>query len=384
MSIKSEQDYFYHGYLPRLLIVFLFAIGLYFFHGFITPILAAIVIAVATWPIYSRLVAVLNYRQTLAATIAILIAIIFMVVPLGFMTVFALKEATLTLNWAVETNTNGAPAPEWIETLPFGGDWLVEKWDAYIGQPGMLGDLTQKMGGVNIGTLYKNVIATSGSIFKMILALIFMMITLFFLYRDAPKLIAQFDRVGEYFFPGRWTRYSRIIPVAINSTVLGMGLIAVAEGIILGLAYWLAGVPSPVILGIITGFMALIPGGAPLCFSLVSLYLIADGDSFSGTALFVWGCVELFIVDKFVRPRLVGGPMHLPFLPTFFGLIGGVKTMGFLGLFIGPALMAILVTIWREFVQDISDPNEPSDILNDLLQDPDYRNRAQVTSDNQG
>lgn len=383
MPSSQHQDFFYNGFLPRVLIIFLFAIGLYFFHGFITPILAAMVIAVATWPIYRKLVIAVHHRETLAATIALLVAIVFMIVPLGFMTVFALKEITLTLTWAIETNTNGAPAPEWMKTLPYSGEWLAEKWDTYIGQPGMLGDLSLKMGGVNIGTLYKNVIATSGSIFRMVLALVFIMITLFFLYRDGPKIIAQFDSVGEHFFPGRWTRYSRIVPVAINSTVVGMGLIAVGEGIILGVAYWFAGVPSPVILGILTGFMALIPGGAPLCFSLVSIYLVANGDSFAGTALFIWGCVELFIVDKFVRPRLVGGPMHLPFLPTFFGLIGGVKTMGFLGLFIGPALMAVLVTIWREFVQDIKDPNEPSDILNDLLQDPDYRNRSQIASDDQ-
>ncbi|RWF22875.1 MAG: AI-2E family transporter, partial [Mesorhizobium sp.] len=72
-----------------------------------------------------------------------------------------------------------------------------------------------------------------------------------------------------------------------------------------------------------------------------------------GLALFVWGAVELFIVDKTLRPKLVGGPIKLPFLPTFFGLIGGVKTMGFLGLFIGPVLMALLVAIWREWLREV-------------------------------
>jgi predicted PurR-regulated permease PerM len=64
----------------------------------------------------------------------------------------------------------------------------------------------------------------------------------------------------------------------------------------------------------------------------------------------VWGSVELFIVDKTLRPRLVGGPVKLPFLPTFFGLVGGVKTMGIVGLFVGPVLMALLVAVWREWV----------------------------------
>jgi predicted PurR-regulated permease PerM len=114
-----------------------------------------------------------------------------------------------------------------------------------------------------------------------------------------------------------------------------------------------------VTLGVITGLMALIPGGAPLCFSLVSVYLVASGSPIAGIALFAWGSTELFIVDKTLRPKLVGGPVKLPFLPTFFGLIGGVKTMGFVGLFVGPVLMALLVALWREWVREADAPEPP-------------------------
>jgi predicted PurR-regulated permease PerM len=143
-----------------------------------------------------------------------------------------------------------------------------------------------------------------------------------------------------------------VVPATISSTVTGMTLIAIGEGVVLGIAYWIAGVPSPVTLGALTGLMALIPGGAPLSFTLVSIYLVASGSPFAGLALFLWGSIELFIVDKTLRPKLVGGPIKLPFLPTFFGLIGGVKTMGLLGLFIGPVLMALLVSIWREWLRE--------------------------------
>jgi predicted PurR-regulated permease PerM len=88
-----------------------------------------------------------------------------------------------------------------------------------------------------------------------------------------------------------------VVPATISSTVMGMTLIAIGEGIVLGVAYWVAGVPSPVTLGVITGIMALIPGGAPLSFTLVSLYLLASGSPVAGVSLFVWGTVELFIVD---------------------------------------------------------------------------------------
>jgi predicted PurR-regulated permease PerM len=139
-----------------------------------------------------------------------------------------------------------------------------------------------------------------------------------------------------------------------------MTIIAIGEGVVLGTAYWLAGVPSPVTLGALTGLMALIPGGAPLSFTLVSIYLAASGSVVAGIGLFAWGTIELFIVDKTIRPKLVGGPIKLPFLPTFFGLIGGVKTMGFLGLFIGPVLMALLVAIWREWVREAEIADEAS------------------------
>jgi len=156
------------------------------------------------------------------------------------------------------------------------------------------------------------------------------------------------------------------VPATISSTVTGMTLIAIGEGIVLGIAYWIAGVPSPVTFGVLTGIMALIPGGAPLSFTLVSAYLVANGSYVAGAGLFIWGSVELFIVDKTLRPRLVGGPIKLPFLPTFFGLVGGVKTMGFLGLFIGPVLMALVVSIWREWIRevkiaDVTEAEQPSD-----------------------
>ena len=110
--------------------------------------------------------------------------------------------------------------------------------------------------------------------------------------------------------------------------------------------------------------MALIPGGAPLAFTLVSLYLVGSGNVFAGVALFIWGSVELFIVDKTIRPSLVGGPIKLPFLLTFFGLIGGVTTMGIVGLFVGPVLMSLLLAIWREWVHN-GDPQ----VLVTALQD---------------
>jgi predicted PurR-regulated permease PerM len=339
--------------LARWLLVLVIAAGVYFFHGFLVPVLAALVIGFASWPVYRDILRRCGGNRALAATVAILLILAFLVVPLVMAISYTISELGIWFTWAVETNRTGAPTPDWIAALPGVGQWLDEQWFRYIGHPGALGELVQIVSGANIGSIYRGVLAAGTGLFDLLLTLLFMMIALFFVYKDGANFVAQLDTLGERILPGRWERISRVVPATISSTVMGMTLIAIGEGIVLGTAYWIAGVPSPVTLGVITGVMALIPGGAPLSFTLVSAYLVASGSPLAGIALFAWGATELFIVDKTLRPKLVGGPIKLPFLPTFFGLIGGVKTMGFLGLFIGPVLMALLVAIWREWLHEM-------------------------------
>ena len=341
-----------HTSVARWLLVFILLAGVYFFHGFLVPVLAALVIGFASWPFYKRLVDAVGGNTTLSASIAIALVVSFIVVPITIAALYAIDELKIWLAWAIEANRSGAAVPAWVQALPLVGSSLTEQWDRYFGRPGGLGEMVQLISGSNIGSIYRGIVLIGASAFQWFLTLLFMLITLFFVYRNGAGLVTQLDQVGERILPMRWGRVSRIVPLTISSTVTGMTIIAIGEGIVLGIAYWLAGVPSPVTLGLITGVMALIPGGAPLSFTLVSIYLVASGSVIEGVALMTWGSTELFIVDKTLRPKLVGGPIKLPFLPTFFGLIGGVKTMGFLGLFIGPVLMALLVAIWREWVHE--------------------------------
>jgi predicted PurR-regulated permease PerM len=344
--------------IARWLLVFVLAAGVYFFHGFLVPVLAALVIGFASWPLYTRLRATLGGRDIWSATIALVLVLSFIIVPIVLTALYAIKEVRVWAAWAIEANRVGPPVPLWIADLPIVGADAAEQWQRYLGHPGGLGELVQAISGSNIGNIYRGLLVVGSSAFQALLTLLFLLITLFFVYRDGDKLVAQLDRLGERVLPDRWERVSRIVPLTISSTVMGMTVIAIGEGIVLGIAYWLAGVPSPVTLGIITGVMALVPGGAPLSFTLVSVYLVASGAPINGIALLVWGSTELFIVDKTLRPKLVGGPIKLPFLPTFFGLIGGVKTMGFLGLFLGPVLMALIVSIWREWVYETKTPGD--------------------------
>lgn len=337
----------------RWLLVLLLIAAVYFFRGFLVPILAALIIGFASWPLYQRLLELCARRSALAASIAILVIVLGLVIPISMAFTFAVKELKQWVDWLLIANQQGLPPPHWIVDLPGIGDWLTLVWQENLAAPHAVGEVIRLVSGEQIGNIYRWVLTLSGSALNLLLGLLFMLITLFFIYKDGERLAGQLDVIGERVLPKRWQRFSRVVPATVSSTVLGMGLIAMGEGVVLGFAYWIAGVPSPVILGVLTGFMALIPGGAPLSFTLVSLYLFGTGNTGPAIGLFAWGAIELFIVDKTLRPRLVGGPIKLPFLPTFFGLVGGAKTMGLVGLFIGPVLMALLVAIWREWLHDV-------------------------------
>lgn len=269
----------------RWLLVIILATSAYFFHGFLVPVLAAMVIALASWPLLSRVQHWMGGNSTIAAALLVLLIVLFLVVPITLALIYAFGELRNWIHWAIETNATGAQTPLWIVAIPQFGEWLDEQWVLYIGKPGAIGEIAQLVSGANIGSIYRGVLAASTVAFHLALNLLFMLIALFIFYRDGKRIATQIDKIGGRILPTRWERLSRVVPATISATVTGMTLIAIGEGVVLGVAYWIAGVPSPVTFGVITGFMALIPGGAPLAFTLVSVYLFASGSPLPG-----WRC----------------------------------------------------------------------------------------------
>src|SRR6185437_9213520 len=134
-------------------------------------------------------------------------------------------------------------------------------------------------------------------------------------------------------------------------TVDGLVLVGLGEGVLLGIAYVIAGVPHPALLGSLTAIAATIPFGAPLMFGAASLLLLAQGATVAAAAVLVFGFAVVFVADHAIRPVLIGGATRLPFLWVLLGILGGVETWGLLGLFLGPAIMAVLILLWREWTE---------------------------------
>jgi predicted PurR-regulated permease PerM len=163
----------------------------------------------------------------------------------------------------------------------------------------------------------------------------------------AGQLLATADRIlGE---PGEGLVEKTVD--AIRATMSGAVVVAVSEGLLIGAGYVLAGVPNPALFTVLTIAFAMVPFGAWAAFTTAAVALVAGGGSgIAAGAVFAWGATVMLSGDQFFWPRLVGSATRLPFLFAFVGIFGGLASFGLVGLFLGPVIMAAVLTIWREWV----------------------------------
>ena len=178
---------------------------------------------------------------------------------------------------------------------------------------------------------------------------VFTILTLFFIFLNGLLLQQRFRVLTDRIFGKPGEHLSYLIVSAVRSTADGLVLVGLGEGAVLGVAYSLFDVPHPALLGAFTDLLAMIPFGAPFIFSVAALLLLLNGSAGGAIGLMAFGFLVVFIADHFFRPVLIGGAAKLPFLWVLLGIFGGLAAFGLLGLFLGPAIMAALVSLWREW-----------------------------------
>jgi predicted PurR-regulated permease PerM len=328
--------------LVSLLIPLLFGVALAaMLRHFLGSLAWAALLAVITWPAHEAL---LRRGWTRPASAALLLGtlVVSFVGPSIFLFNTLGAEVATVERVLGQLNQAGIPAPEWLARLPVVAEPVLHWWNKHLAAPGGLQTLIQTAAGDLLPYLTSTVRTLGPTVLVNGLYLFLALLTLFVLYVEGPAVVQYVDRAGERVTPKYYPVLRRLLPLSVRGTALGLCSVALLEAVVLGIAYAVAGAPAPALLGVITGYMALIPGGAPLSFTLVSLLLLAQGHSGAALGLFCWGAFELFMVDKFIRPKLIGHRVNLPFLAVLFGLLGGVSTLGVLGLFIGPFMMALL------------------------------------------
>lgn len=331
------------------LVVVLAGLALWTLRAFLPALAWAAILAIATWPLYRRAETrwppgkhnlLLPGLFTLAVALCVL-------VPLALAGYQFGREALVVFRLAEEARQHGLPEPSWLAQLPFGAAQATAWWHDNLADPAGYADLLHRL---QHGSAMSYSRRLGEQLLRRSVVFGFTLLALFVLYREADRVRAQLLAVSGRAFGPHGERIGRQVVASIHGTVDGLVLVGLGVGLLLGILYWVLGVPHPTLFGGATAIAAMIPFGAPIVFCVAALLVGAQGQIGAAAAIVAIGFAVIFVADHFVRPALIGGATKLPFLWVLLGILGGVETWGLLGLFLGPALMAALMLVWRDYV----------------------------------
>jgi len=334
----------------------LLLLGSWVLHSFLALLVWAVVLAITTWPIYQRLLASNQLHDKVTWSALLLTALIgaVILVPLAYGLSSLLEEAQSLGQILTEAKNAGIPPPDWLETIPMIGHWAKDIWSKALGNPVAANESLHWLGTGGAFTYTKNF---ASQLLHRFFGFLLTLLVLFFVYQHGAKLSQSVLATNRKLFGEIGVRYAIHATEAVQATVNGLVLVSLGEGLLLGVGYALTGLSHPAMLGALTGVFAMIPFAAKLIFGSCALMLIVQGHTVAGSSLFVFGVVVILLADNYVRPRLIGDAVKLPFIWTLLGIFGGLENFGLLGLFLGPTLMAVLISIWRDWIADIHKPD---------------------------
>jgi predicted PurR-regulated permease PerM len=344
IAMKDGPDYQLIGRIALVVAAALLAVWMLW--RFLPALAWAAVLAIATWPLRERLIRGGAQPWLIATLLTALVALALMV-PFVLIGVQIAREALVLIHAVRGWKESGLATPDWIAQLPWVGAYAATWWHEHLADPEGAKELLGRA--ESIGILHWTQLGSQ--LAGRIVVLLFTLLALFFLYRDGPRIIEQSKTLTNRLLGPPVRRIGEDAVNAVRATVNGLVLVGLAEGVVLGFAYVAAGLPHPVLFAFATGVLATVPFGAPLVFGIAALLLLAQSQVTAGILIFLFGWVVVFVADHFVRPILIGSAAQIPFLWVLLGIFGGLETFGLVGLFLGPAIISVLLAIWRDAVE---------------------------------
>jgi len=312
------------------------------------PLVWAALLGALLAPWNARLAKRLGGRTIVASAITLAVTVLLFVLPLaGIAGAVAAQASQLAgrLEQYVPDGAGGQPldlsqVPMLARPLAWIGDHTgislkqIETW-LIAGARNVLEALVSSSGAVVLGAV--------GTIVSFLL----MLFVLFFVLRDGPALANKV--VGMLPIESRRrTRLWQHLQDVTRAVFMGIGLTALAQGFLIGIGFWIAHLPSPLVFGVIAALFALIPViGTSIVWGPGALYLASQGAFGHAIFLVVWGVLVVGTADNVLRPLLISGRADVPTLAVFIGVVGGLSAFGFIGLFLGPIVLGLLIALFR-------------------------------------
>lgn len=332
------------GVMVKLAII---VVTLYIVHDFIVPLIWAAIIAIATHPLYHRWRKLLGNHTTWAALIMTFVVALIIAIPVSWLITILIRETQFVVAFLLKANQYGEPTPTWFAKIPWVGMHLQQYWQAHLSQPkGIEHALASIHLPLSESSAYIRQIGIS--LAHRGIDFCFTMLSLFFFYKGGAALMHQLNEFARHYIGDSWDRYADHLPIAIRATVNGTILVSLGVGLFMGISYWLAGLPAPALFGFITGILAMIPFGSTAIIAIVAVLLFVKHKILAAILVIAWGIIVNIASDHVFKPMIIGNATSLPFLAVLFGVLGGIQTLGLLGLFLGPIIMVLFMVVWEE------------------------------------
>ena len=342
MDIRIEH-------LTRIAAVTLLVIGcLLVLQPFVTALLCAAIVCFSTWSFYEWMVRRLRGRSSLAALMMTTLLVLLFVLPLALLALTLADTATPAIDWLRETFVHGLPLPpDWVRDLPIVGDSLDAGWRDLATNKAKLAEAMKKVAPpVQQGLLKAGLLLGEGVIQLSLAAFI-----AFFLYRDGNALVAAMreamKRLAGELAPG----LLGTVGGTVQGVVYGLVGTAIAQGIVAVIGFAIAGVPGALLLGFLTFMLSMVPIGPPLIWGSAAAWLAFQGQTGWAVFMVVYGFVVISGIDNVIKPLLISRGSSLPFALIFLGVMGGVVAFGFVGIFLGPTLLAVGLSVLDQWLK---------------------------------
>ncbi len=333
--------------LVQILLLALLGACLWVLAPFVSALFWAAVLAFASWPLMRLLSRSLRGNQTLAASLLTLGWMVLVAVPLvwlGFNVADHIRDANALVR---DLQVEGLPPPpEWLGNLPLGGSYLAELWETIDEQGTALFDSLRPY----IGQVGNWLLVRSARIGGGVLELALSLVLVFFFYRDGPRLAAFVHSLLLRLIGPRADHYLELVAGTVQRVVNGVIGTAAAQGLLAFIGFLIAGIPGALVLGLLTFLLSMIPMGPPLVWIPATAWLAWQGNYGMAIFLGVWGMFVVSGVDNVLRPYLISRGGNLPLVVVLLGVFGGLLAFGFMGLFLGPTLLAVAYSLLTDWV----------------------------------
>jgi predicted PurR-regulated permease PerM len=322
---------------------------------FITTLLWGGILAYCTWHPFQRLTNVFGGHRTWATFLVVLLILFVLLGPVFYGGIAFSAHAPDYMVLLQKKFAMGAPPlPAWLTHMPFLGPRIEETWNEIASRnPEIMVKLRELA-----GPMFRVVLGMAISVIQGLGLLVLSVLFAAVFYVNGESAASNLHAIMRHIAGDRSEYFLNLIGATIKGVVYGILGTSLVQALLCTVSYLICGLPSATLLGLITFFLAIIPGGPLLIIIPAAAWLTQNGQTGLAIFLVIWAIVVAIGVDNVLKPLLIGKSSHVPFILVMLGVLGGAAAFGLLGVFVGPTLLAVAHAVLREWTKDVVEASE--------------------------